>query len=81
VPKNIPETIDSMRENHNMMLPGLGEESQMDLNLKFERDELISYFQKAYEPKILITFSDNPQQVSFYSVINLSHFCSIECSA
>jgi ribosome production factor 1 len=80
VPKNIPKTIDSMREKDNTMLEDMDDEDQLELNLEFERDELSSYFQKAYEPKVLITFSDNPHQVGFYSVINFSHFCNIECS-
>jgi ribosome production factor 1 len=66
-----------MREKDDTMLENMDEEDQSELNLELERDELSSYFQKAYEPKVLITFSDNPHQVSFHSVIILSNFCSI----
>jgi ribosome production factor 1 len=64
-PKNVPKTIDSMREKDDTMVVDMDEEDQLELNLELERDELSSYFQKTYEPKVLITFSDNPHQVSF----------------
>jgi hypothetical protein len=51
------------------MLVDMDEEDQLELNLELERDELSNYFQRAYEPKVLITFSDNPHQVSFHFVI------------
>jgi ribosome production factor 1 len=54
-----------MREKDDTMLVDMDEEDQLELNLELERDELSSYFQKAYEPKVLITFSDNPHQVNF----------------
>ncbi|GFG37870.1 hypothetical protein Cfor_00665 [Coptotermes formosanus] len=63
-PKNVPKTIDSMREKDDTMLVGMDEEDQLELNLELERDELSSYFQKTYEPKVLITFSDNPHEKS-----------------
>lgn len=62
VPKNVPKTIDSMREKDDTMLVDMDEEDQLELNLEIERDELSSYFQKTYEPKVLITFSDNPHE-------------------
>lgn len=61
-PKNVPKTIESMREKDDTMLVDMVEEDQLELNLELERDELSSYFQRAYEPKVLITFSDNPHQ-------------------
>lgn len=67
-PKNVPKTIDSMREKDDTMLVGMDEEDQLELNLELERDELSSYFQKTYEPKVLITFSDNPHEVNFIFV-------------
>ncbi|KDR07446.1 probable ribosome production factor 1 [Zootermopsis nevadensis] len=60
--KNVPKTIDSMREKDHTMLVYMDEEDQLELNLELDRDELSSYFQKTYEPKVLITFSDNPHQ-------------------
>jgi ribosome production factor 1 len=70
VPKNVPKTIDSMREKDDTMLVDMDEEDQLELNLEIERDELSSYFQKTYEPKVLITFSDNPHEVSFIFVFS-----------
>ncbi|PNF39768.1 putative ribosome production factor 1 [Cryptotermes secundus] len=62
LPKNVPKTIDNMREKDDTMLVDMDEEDQLELNLELERDELSSYFQRTYEPKVLITFSDNPHQ-------------------
>jgi ribosome production factor 1 len=59
-----------MREKDDTMLADMDEEDQLELNLELERDELSSYFQRTYEPKVLITFSDNPHQVSFHFVLN-----------
>ena len=70
MPKNVPKTIDSMREKDDTMLVDMDEEDQLELNLEIERDELSSYFQKTYEPKVLITFSDNPHEVSFIFVFS-----------
>jgi hypothetical protein len=52
------------------MLVDMDEEDQLELNLELERDELSSYFQKTYEPKVLITFSDNPHEVYFIFVFS-----------
>ncbi|XP_069678321.1 probable ribosome production factor 1 [Periplaneta americana] len=59
-PKNIPKTIDNMREKDDTMIVTMEEEDKKELNLEIANDELSEYFQKAYEPKVLITFSDNP---------------------
>lgn len=69
MPKNVPKTIDNMREKDDTMLVDMDEEDQLELNLELERDELSSYFQSTYEPKVLITFSDNPHQVSFHFLL------------
>jgi ribosome production factor 1 len=63
-----------MREKDDTMLVDMDEEDQLELNLELERDELSSYFQRTYEPKVLITFSDNPHQVNFHFVINVFKF-------
>lgn len=78
IPKNVPKTIDSMREKDHTMLVYMDEEDQLELNLELDRDELSSYFQKTYEPKVLITFSDNPHQVNvlvFVVFLLLSLLC------
>lgn len=64
-PKNVPKTIDSMREKDDTLLEDMDEEDQLELNLELERDEMYSYFQKTYVPRVLITFSDNPHEVNF----------------
>lgn len=50
------------------MLVDMDEEDQLELNLELERDEMNSYFQKTYVPRVLITFSDNPHEVNFIFV-------------
>ncbi|KAJ9601026.1 hypothetical protein L9F63_000761, partial [Diploptera punctata] len=61
-PKQIPKTIDSMREKDDTMLVLMEDEDKEEINIEFNQDEMSSYFQKAYEPKVLITYSDNPNQ-------------------
>lgn len=57
-------TIESLRETDHTAITQLGEaeadEVQQDLNL----DEFSNYFNKEYEPKVLITHSDRPCQKS-----------------
>lgn len=57
-----------MREKDDTMLVDMDEEDQLELNLELERDEMNSYFQKTYVPRVLITFSDNPHEVNFIFV-------------
>jgi len=68
-PKNVPKTIDSMREKDDTMLVDR-DERQSELNLELEKDEMNSYFERTYIPKVLITFSDNPHEVNFIFVFS-----------
>ncbi|PSN40858.1 putative ribosome production factor 1 [Blattella germanica] len=63
-PKKVPKTIDNMRESDATMLALMEEEERDEINAEFDHDEMNSYFMKSYEPKVLITFSDNPTQKS-----------------
>jgi ribosome production factor 1 len=63
-----------MREKDDTVLVDMDEEAQLELNFELERDEMNSYFQKTYEPKVLITFSDNPHEVHFIFVFCNLHY-------
>ena len=64
-PRQIPKTIDSMRERDETMVTELEDDDKEEVNLEFDLDEMSSYFQKEYEPKVLISYSDNPHQVKY----------------
>lgn len=55
-PKQVPRTIENTREADVTTVDIADEEVQFDIT----HDEYESYFSKMYEPKILITSSDNP---------------------
>ncbi|XP_017878222.1 probable ribosome production factor 1 [Ceratina calcarata] len=62
-PKQIPHTIESLREKDETTITGnLDDEENAELKLDFENDEFSSYYKHSYEPKVLITFSDNPNR-------------------
>lgn len=58
-----------MREKDDTMLVDR-DERQSELNLELEKDEMNSYFERTYIPKVLITFSDNPHEVNFIFVFS-----------
>ena len=58
-PKQIPRTIENTREADVTTVDQEDEEVTYDIT----HDEYESYFSKTYEPKILITSSDNPHTV------------------
>jgi ribosome production factor 1 len=59
-PKQIPRTIENTREADVTTVDNEDEEVTFDIT----HDEYEAYFSKTYEPKILITSSDNPHSVS-----------------
>ena len=65
-PKQVPRTIESTREHDITTVDLADEEVQFDIT----HDEYESYFTKTYEPKILITSSDNPHTVGPQSFEN-----------
>jgi len=59
--KLVPKTIDSMREYDETTVGGKqGNEEDEEVEHDVANDEFSSYFAKTYEPKVLITCSDNP---------------------
>ena len=60
-PKLVPKTIDSMREYDETTVGGKeGTEEDEEVEHDIVNDEFSTYFAKSYEPKVLITCSDNP---------------------
>jgi len=64
-PKQVPHTIESLREKDETMIKGeIDDEENQEIKVDLEHDEFAAYFRKEYEPKVLITFSDNPHTKS-----------------
>ena len=60
-PKQVPHTIESLREQDETIVQGsLDDEENEEVKEDIEQDEFASYFRQSYEPKVLITYSDNP---------------------
>jgi len=62
-PKGIPRTIENTREPDATILdPKIQENEERieEATIDIQNDEFQSYFQGQYEPKVLITYSDNP---------------------
>jgi hypothetical protein len=65
--KLVPKTIESMREaDETTVASGDAPEEKQDeeVNWDIANDEFKHYFDKTYEPKVLITSADNPHSVS-----------------
>ena len=59
--KLVPKTIDNMREYDETTVGGKeGTEEDEEVEHDIGNDEFAEYFAKSYEPKVLITCSDNP---------------------
>ena len=59
--KLVPKTIDNMREYDETTVGGKeGTEDDEEVEHDIVNDEFSEYFSRSYEPKILITCSDNP---------------------
>jgi ribosome production factor 1 len=60
-PKQVPHTIESLREKDETMIHGdINSEENEEVKIDLEHDEFASYYKQEYEPKVLITYSDNP---------------------
>jgi ribosome production factor 1 len=53
-------TIESLREQDQTTVTNLEDSENEETRKEIELDEFSDYFNKAYEPKVLITYSDNP---------------------
>lgn len=62
-PKGIPHTIESLREKDETMIQGdIDDEANAEVKAEIDNDEFSSYYKKDYEPKVLITYADNPSR-------------------
>ncbi|XP_044734125.1 probable ribosome production factor 1 [Chrysoperla carnea] len=60
-PKAVPHTIESLRVKDETVIAGsLDDEENLEVQKDLEQDEFADYYQNEYEPKVLITYSDNP---------------------
>ncbi|XP_076641451.1 putative ribosome production factor 1 [Halictus rubicundus] len=60
-PKQVPHTIESLREKDETTVTGnLDDEENEELKVDFEHDEFSSYYKHSCDPKVLITYCDNP---------------------
>jgi ribosome production factor 1 len=59
VPKEVPKTIESMREPDQTTVDEANEDDMEEVELDLNTDELSKYFEHSYEPKVLITYADN----------------------
>jgi len=60
VPANPGHTIESLREKDQTEVANLNDSDNEELQKELELDDFSSYFERSYEPKVLITFADNP---------------------
>lgn len=60
VPANPGHTIESLRETDQTTITNIEDSDNEELRKELETDDFSSYFEGTYEPKILITFADNP---------------------
>lgn len=62
-PKQVPHTLESLREKDETTIVGsLDDEANEELKVECERDEFAAYYRQEYEPKVLITYADNPNR-------------------
>lgn len=60
LPANPGHTIESLREQDQTTVTNLEDSDNEELRKELEIDDFSSYFERSYEPKVLITFADNP---------------------
>lgn len=64
VEKQVPHTIESLRIPDETTV-NITDEKQLETEKDHELDELSTYFSREVEPKVLITYCDNPHKVLF----------------
>lgn len=60
LPANPGHTIESLREKDQTEVANLNDSDNEELQKELELDDFSKYFERSYEPKVLITFADNP---------------------
>nr|CAH7748735.1 unnamed protein product [Callosobruchus chinensis] len=62
LPKQQPHTIESLREKDETVVQDLEAEENELVREDLENDEFSDYYKQSYEPKVLITYADNPMK-------------------
>lgn len=62
-PKKVPHTIESLRVKDETTVEDVNAEEHELVRNDFDNDEFSEYYQQSYEPKVLITYADNPMRV------------------
>lgn len=60
LPANPGHTIESLREKDQTTITNLEDSDNEELRKELQLDDFSNYFERSYEPKVLITFADNP---------------------
>lgn len=58
--KDVGHTIESLRENDQTTVNNTGGDDIDEFQKDLETDEFSDYYSRSYEPKVLISYSDNP---------------------
>lgn len=61
-PKQVPHTLESLREKDETTVTDLESEQNAAVRDDLDHDEFSDYYRHSYEPKVLITYSDNPMK-------------------
>uniref|UniRef100_A0A182PCG0 Brix domain-containing protein n=1 Tax=Anopheles epiroticus TaxID=199890 RepID=A0A182PCG0_9DIPT len=64
IPTNPTHTIESMREKDETTVANLEGEDQEEVMNDLANDEFCEYYQKSYEPRVMITFNATPHHVT-----------------
>lgn len=69
LPKQTPHTLESLREKDETTVENVNSDDNQLIQDDLENDEFNNYFTQSYEPKVLITYSDNPMKVLLFFLI------------
>jgi ribosome production factor 1 len=61
-PKKVPHTLESLRVKDETTVEDVNSEENVLVQNDFDNDEFSGYYQQIYEPKVLITYADNPMK-------------------
>ncbi|KAJ3662770.1 hypothetical protein Zmor_007099 [Zophobas morio] len=61
-PKKVPHTLESLRIKDETTVNDINTEENELVKNDLDNDEFSEYYQQSYEPKILITYADNPMR-------------------
>ncbi|CAG9837713.1 unnamed protein product [Diabrotica balteata] len=61
-PKKVPHTIESLREKDETIITHLDDAENDLIRDDLEEDEFSEFYKQSYEPKVLITYADNPMK-------------------